>query len=150
MVQVPAETRVTVVPETVHTPVVALELKETLSPLVAVAATIKVPVPIVLPGNASNDIVWLTFQLKLTEPDADALAVNVEAESPDTPAPVELPACAPWPKVSPEVRQHTSPLYPPLSPPPPPPLPPPSPSGRNPADPLVVPGGSLDPTLGSV
>jgi hypothetical protein len=57
MVQVPAETRVTVVPETVHTPVVALELKETLSPLVAVAETVKVPVPIVLLSKGSNEIV---------------------------------------------------------------------------------------------
>jgi hypothetical protein len=57
MVQVPAETRVTVVPETVHTPVVALELKETLSPLVAVAETLNVPVPNVLLGKASNEMV---------------------------------------------------------------------------------------------
>ena len=61
MVQVPAATRVTVVPDTVHIPGVELELKETLSELEAVAETVKVPVPIVLPGKASNEIVWLAL-----------------------------------------------------------------------------------------
>jgi hypothetical protein len=61
MVQVPAATRVTVVPDTVHTLGVELELKETLSELEALAETVKVPVPIVLPGKASKEIVWLAL-----------------------------------------------------------------------------------------
>jgi hypothetical protein len=50
IMQVPAETRVTVVPDTVQTLRVEFELKDTLSPLEAVAdpARLKVPVPIVL------------------------------------------------------------------------------------------------------
>jgi hypothetical protein len=56
IVQVPAETRVTVVDETVQTLEVA-ELKLTPSPLEAVAESEKVPVPRVLFPRAPNEIV---------------------------------------------------------------------------------------------
>jgi hypothetical protein len=57
MVQVPAETKVTVVDETVQTPVVA-ELKATARPLVAVAETVNVPVPRVRFKSSPKVIVW--------------------------------------------------------------------------------------------
>jgi hypothetical protein len=57
MVQVPAETKVTVVPETVQTGVVA-ELNATVSELEAVAETENVPVPIVLLARELKVIVW--------------------------------------------------------------------------------------------
>jgi hypothetical protein len=60
MVQVPAEIKVTVVDETVQTPVVA-ELKATARPLVAEAETVKVPVPSVRFARAPKVIVWLVL-----------------------------------------------------------------------------------------
>jgi hypothetical protein len=56
-VQVPAETKVTVVPETVQTGVVA-ELNATVSALEAVAETENVPVPIVLLARELKVMVW--------------------------------------------------------------------------------------------
>jgi hypothetical protein len=61
IVQVPADTRLTVVPETVQTPRVEFELKDTLSPLEAVADRLNVPVPIVLLDSDPKVIVWLVL-----------------------------------------------------------------------------------------
>ena len=52
----PALTSVTVLPLTVQTAVSA-EVKVTVSPLVAVAETVKVPVPMVLLASAPNEMV---------------------------------------------------------------------------------------------
>ena len=57
MVHVPAETSVTVVPESVQTGVVA-ELKATVRPLEAVADTENVPVPNVRLARELKVIVW--------------------------------------------------------------------------------------------
>jgi hypothetical protein len=57
MVHVPAETSVTVVPESVQTDVVA-ELNDTVSPLEAVADTVKVPVPKVRLASELKVMVW--------------------------------------------------------------------------------------------
>jgi hypothetical protein len=57
MVHVPAETSVTVVPETVQTGVVA-ELNATVSALEAVADTENVPVPIVLLARELKVMDW--------------------------------------------------------------------------------------------
>ena len=65
--QVPAETRVTVVPDTVQTPVVA-EVKATVKLLEADAERLKVPVPIALSDRAPKVMVWLALYVRVTEP----------------------------------------------------------------------------------
>ena len=64
MEQVPAATRVTVVPATVQT-VGVVELNATVNPEVAVAETAKGAVPKATPLRAPKVIAWLGFTRKL-------------------------------------------------------------------------------------
>ena len=74
MVQVPAETRVTVVDETVQTPVVAL-VNATVRLLDAVALTVKVPVPMVLFDRAPKVMLWLALPIEIVKLDVVAVAL---------------------------------------------------------------------------
>ena len=97
MVQVPAETKVTVVLETVQTEVVA-EVKETLSELDALALSETVPEPRTLLTREPKVMLWFALLIVIVKLEVVAVAL---ALSVTVTAMVELPAAVGVPVIAP-------------------------------------------------